>query len=163
MPKKVFPFPCLTESDLKKIALHLMPPIDCSYLFTWAEIRPKPNQSGRIGRGRFYKDPKVALYEYAIRRDFKKNQINKGIDLTGALSCDIVCSFKSNDYCFNISRPDVDNLQKPILDSLKNEVIGDDSNIARITLAKIKIPMEFVAVRLSKLPSLEDCLRGLTW
>lgn len=98
-------------------------------------IRPQPKQSVRSGKGRFFIDPKKKKYVEDIKQEA---QIFYGSEPTELPVClDVVFYFNhKTKKGYHASRPDIDNLLKPLKDALSGIVYKDDSQICKIFAQK---------------------------
>lgn len=120
--------------------------------FTITDLKAIPKQSTRFSKWGNYTDPKVKAYQEIVTAKalFERNQ-NKLYSTQGkALQCVIIIykkipkswSKKKTQQALNgeilpISRPDVDNYAKPILDAMNGVIYEDDSCIVDLRITKI--------------------------
>ncbi len=101
-------------------------------------IRPQPKQSVRGGGKGFYTDPAKKEYVKALTMLIKSQY--KRPAQSGPLQVSIAFCYKrpkGQKSDFKTSRPDLDNLSKPVLDALTDAgVITDDAIVCRLCLEK---------------------------
>jgi Holliday junction resolvase RusA-like endonuclease len=106
-------------------------------------IKPQAKQSVRGGK-RFYTDPKKVSYVNELKRQIKKQVTEK---LSGNILIQISYTFAmpknwnkkkkiENLGEFRPLIPDLDNLTKPVLDSLNGIAFNDDSSVVSLHLYK---------------------------
>lgn len=101
------------------------------------KIKPMPKQSVRFTKTGFaYQPKKIVDYMKAIKRSAKAG----GLKIyEGALLVEIDFHYqkqKVNSPTLKTTRPDVDNLAKPVLDALTDIAWNDDSQICDLRLRK---------------------------
>ena len=113
-----------------------------SFIFN---VKPKPKQSTLFGKGHCRTDPKIEAFERTIKIlakiQFKQQGFKK--PMSGAVCIEklkYTYTRPKNHYNskgllkpkapkYKITRPDLDNLTKPILDALNKTVFNDDNQI----------------------------------
>ena len=128
-------------------------------IYSFAQLRPKPKQSVAFGKGRAFTPTKTRHYVEDL-----KNQLNQNWSandtFTGPVKVQVIFSYeflkKERVKKFKITRPDVDNLMKPVQDSLQR-VLVDDSQIALLEVMKIHSENHFIFVKIFEI-NYRDCL-----
>lgn len=132
--------------------------------YAHAEIKPQPKQSTQFVK-RIIKKKKA---KFAFTPKKKLDYINSLIDqftktytgpkILGVIRISVVYSFawkkgdfKSLGWIFKKSRPDCDNLGKPVLDALHNIAFIDDSQIVELRTRKIHSEIQGVFVRIDEI------------
>lgn len=114
------------------------------------DIAPEAKQSTRFARGKSYTDPKKRAYQDALLCLIKGEQFVQGtptfnkwaiIEITFYFTAPKKLTEKNSRVAFGqyakTTKPDVDNLAKPVLDALTNSgIIHDDCIVYRLTLSK---------------------------
>ena len=118
--------------------------------WTYANIRPKPKQSTTFGNGHAYTPQKVKDYVEQLNNQLHHNWSDY-TPFENSVKLLVVFSFpflkKETVERFKTTRPDVDNLMKPVQDSLK-KLLKDDNQIVYPEVVKIHSENEFVFVKL---------------
>ena len=100
------------------------------------QLKPKAHQSTRFARGRCFKPAEVVAYQNAIGISCRLAMAKHKVKITeDPLKCEIVFTFKGKKE-FHTSRPDVDNLVKPVFDSMNGILYKDDSQIVELKVRK---------------------------
>ena len=100
--------------------------------------RPVPKQRPRLSKFTVYTPKKTADYEKLIAYEWKKKY--KNLILKGAVKLDLVFVFKKAKTCkktLHTQRPDIDNLQKSILDGLNKVAFVDDCQVVELNSKKV--------------------------
>lgn len=104
-------------------------------------IAPKPKQSARFAKGRVYIDNVVSNYGNALRfyisQSWHQEPITEPVEVVIAFSYEKPKSRRKQPAGTpKPSRPDLDNLAKPVLDAMNEIVIKDDALITSLKLYK---------------------------
>ncbi len=117
-------------------------------IYTYANIKPKAKQSTRFSKKGFtYTKKDVSLFLQEALRQLKQNCTSET-----KLNCPVrvlfVFSFqkKNTKLSFKSTRPDLDNLEKPIQDCLSQFILEDDSLIVSKQSIKINTPVDFIFI-----------------
>lgn len=123
------------------------------------EVKPQAKQSTRFSRGRAYTPAKKVQYIKEIQSQVS-NQFNTE-KFSGTIRLSVAYSFpwrkkdsklqKKVTWAFMNSRPDVDNLFKPLADSLESICFNDDKEIVEIRVKKIRSDHTYIAVRIEEI------------
>ena len=100
--------------------------------------RPVPKQRPRLSKFTVYTPKKTADYEKLIAYEWKRRY--KDLVLKGAVKLDLVFVFKKAKTCkktLHTQRPDIDNLQKSILDGLNKVAFVDDCQVVELNSKKV--------------------------
>ena len=97
--------------------------------------RPVGKERPRLGKGRVYTPAKTRDYENTVAWAAKAAMGRRPV-IDGALSLMISCYFKAKSSGYHVSKPDLDNCCKAILDGMEGIVFKNDSQIARLILSK---------------------------
>jgi len=97
------------------------------------KIKPQSKQSVRYSKNKFYTDPIKKAYVNALKQELRRQFTNQLIDKPIALSVSFVFAHRNKKLwgTYKTTRPDLDNLLKPLKDALSETVIKDDSLICR--------------------------------
>lgn len=116
------------------------------------KIRPMPKQSVRFTKsGYAYQPKKIVDYQKAIHLYAKSQKIKM---LEGAILIEIDSHYQKKNVKSpipKITRPDVDNLAKPILDALNGVAWKDDSRVCELRLRKFHDSEDKIVIRISEI------------
>jgi len=119
-----------------------------SRVVIWASVTPESKQSTRFGQKHAYTDPDKLEYATKLARQFSASL--KGKTFKGFISVKIVYCFPilkgDTEWSFHGVRPDLDNLEKPVLDALKIVLENDDSKIVHVDQTKIRFLVPCIVV-----------------
>jgi len=121
--------------------------------YAWAAVKVQSKQSTRFS-GHSYTDKKKRAYV-----DELANQLSgelRSANLAGPIGVTLLYSFPWNkedrnkeiEWALMTSRPDIDNLMKPVLDALQMKLAFDDGRVCQVKARKIRLLFPAVAVRL---------------
>jgi len=112
--------------------------------YLYAEETPQAKQSVRIGRGGAYTDPKKKKYIRDLCEKFEDSMPNE-VTISGLVRVRIVFCFPFPlaakppfTWTYLDKKTDLDNLCKPTLDSLKEILLNDDSQVVELQCRKIR-------------------------
>ena len=123
-----------------------------------AEEPPQTKQSTRFGQGRAWTDPRKAKYIRILVKHFRT--MYSGPVLQGMLRLSILYAFpwtqkeapfRRLGWAPTAKYVDVDNLLKPVKDSLKKIIMADDSQVVDVRARKIRYERGLVAVRVDEI------------
>lgn len=100
--------------------------------------RPIPKQRPRLSKFVVYTPKKTADHEKLIAYEWKKRY--KDLILKGAVKLDLLFCFKKAKSCkkdYHTQRPDLDNLEKAILDGLNKVAFLDDCQVVELNSKKV--------------------------
>lgn len=100
--------------------------------------RPVPKQRPRLSKFAVYTPKKTLDYEKLIAYEWEKKY--KGLILKGAVKLDLLFCFKKAKSCkkdYHTQRPDLDNLEKAILDGLNKVAFVDDCQVVELNSKKV--------------------------
>lgn len=100
--------------------------------------RPIPKQRPRLSKFTVYTPKKTIDYEKLISYEWKKKY--KDLVLKNAVKLDLLFCFKKAKSCkkdFHTQRPDIDNLEKAVLDGLNKIAFIDDCQVVEMRSQKI--------------------------
>ena len=113
--------------------------------------RPVPKQRPRLSKFAVYTPKKTLDYEKLIAYEWKKKY--KGLILKGAVKLDLVFVFKKAKTCkktLHTQRPDIDNLQKSILDGLNKVAFVDDCQVIELNSKKVFASTDAVLISITE-------------
>lgn len=113
--------------------------------------RPVPKQRPRLSKFIVYTPKKTADYENLIAYEWKRRY--KDLILTGAVKLDLVFVFKKAKTCkktLHTQRPDIDNLQKSILDGLNKVAFVDDCQVVELNSKKLFASTDAVLISITE-------------
>lgn len=115
------------------------------------DLKPMAMQSVSFGRGQAYQPTKKVAYKRLIS-NIAKEQFSEEL-LTNALSikCQFIFATKNKKLLLKTSRPDLDNLWKPIADALNGIVYVDDSQIVDLHLTKCYSNFNSITISIEEL------------
>jgi Holliday junction resolvase RusA-like endonuclease len=114
---------------------------------------PRGKERPRLGKGRVYTPAKTKEYENTVAWAAKVAMGRRKV-IEGPLSLMISCYFKGKSPGYHVSKPDLDNCCKAILDGMEGITFKNDSQIARLILSKENALDERVEVWCEPLPPL---------
>jgi Holliday junction resolvase RusA-like endonuclease len=131
--------------------------------YAYAEITPQAKQSMEMGRGR-QKFGKLRSFTPAKKKKYVKDLAEKlkesytGPKLRDSLRLSVIYCFpwRSSDFqslgwVFKPTRPDCDNLWKPLADAMQDVMFFDDAQIVESRARKIYAGWCGIAVRLDEI------------
>ena len=120
---------------------------------------PLPKQSVKMGNGHGYVPKRIKDYCDFLRGWWKQHydvQVH-----SGPIELEIVFCFpyrkqdfpynRQVDFIFNMSRVDVENLCKPLLDSMHSIVFKDDKQVVMLNVAKIRQVISGIAIQVNEI------------
>ena len=114
--------------------------------------RPVPKQRPRLSKFTVYTPKKTADYEKLIAYEWKRRY--KDLILKGAVKLDLVFVFKKAKTCkktLHTQRPDIDNLQKSILDGLNKVAFVDDCQVVELNSKKVFSDVDKIVITVTEL------------
>lgn len=120
-------------------------------------IKPRAKQSTRFARGRCFTSSSIKEYENALITHFKSIHAAKFSDHPIYVHLKFYFAKKSvAEPNHKVSRPDVDNLAKPVLDALtRASIIRDDNLVCKLTVEKYIAAENKIDVYLSDIKSIK--------
>ncbi|WP_278554701.1 RusA family crossover junction endodeoxyribonuclease [Parvimonas micra] len=117
------------------------------------DVRPFPKERPRLsGRKIVYTPYKTRNFENRIAYEWKKKY--KDSILKGAVKLDLVFVFKKAKTCkktFHTQRPDIDNLEKAILDGLNKVAFVDDCQVVELNSKKVFSDTDKILITVTEL------------
>ena len=101
-------------------------------------VRPIPKARPRLSKFAVYTPKKTADYENLISFEWKRRY--KDLILKNAVKLDLLFCFKKAKSCkkdYHTQRPDIDNLEKAILDGLNKTAFEDDCQVVEMKSKKV--------------------------
>lgn len=102
--------------------------------------KPTPLQRARAHNGRVVDTPRNRLTKHTIAQEAALVMRSLGIKtFTGPVTIEVYFCFeqpKRNKYPYHVSRPDIDNLLKMVLDGLNGVAFADDAQVWHVTMGK---------------------------
>lgn len=114
--------------------------------------RPIPKQRPRLSKFAVYTPKKTADYEKLIAFEWKRRY--KNLILKGAVKLDLLFCFKKAKSCkkdYHTQRPDVDNLEKAILDGLNKTAFVDDCQVVEMKSQKVFSDVDKIVITVTEL------------
>lgn len=114
--------------------------------------RPIPKQRPRLSKFTVYTPKKTLDYEKLIAYEWKKKY--KDLILKGAVKLDLVFVFKKAKTCkktLHTQRPDIDNLEKAILDGLNKTAFLDDCQVVEMKSQKVFSDVDKIVITVTEL------------
>lgn len=114
--------------------------------------RPFPKQRPRLSKFAVYTPKKTTDYEKLIAYEWKKKY--KNLILKGAVKLDLVFVFKKAKSCkkdYHTQRPDLDNLEKAILDGLNKVAFVDDCQVVELNSKKVFSDTDKILITVTEL------------
>ena len=127
-------------------------------IYLQVEETPQAKQSTQFGRGRSWTPKKKVEYIKRLSSSFSEQ--HNGSILLGQLRLTVVYCFpwtakqkpfRQLGWSFTDHTVDLDNLLKPLKDSLKGVVLRDDSQIVEVRTRKIRYVVGMLAVRIDEI------------
>lgn len=115
--------------------------------------RPFPKERPRLCRNRLVYTPiKTRNFENMIAFEWKKKY--KGLILKNAVKLDLLFCFKKAKSCkktLHTQRPDIDNLEKAILDGLNKVAFVDDCQVVEMKSKKVFSDTDKILITVTEL------------
>lgn len=114
--------------------------------------RPIPKQRPRLSKFAVYTPKKTADYEKLIAYEWKRRY--KDLILKGAVKLDLLFCFKKAKSCkkdYHTQRPDLDNLEKAILDGLNKVAFLDDCQVVEMKSQKVFSDVDKIVITVTEL------------
>ena len=115
-------------------------------------IRPIPKARPRLSKFAVYTPKKTADYEKLIAFEWKRRY--KNLILKNAVKLDLLFCFKKAKSCkkdYHTQRPDVDNLEKAILDGLNKTAFVDDCQVVEMKSKKVFSDTDKILITVTEL------------
>lgn len=113
--------------------------------------RPIPKQRPRLSKFAVYTPKKTTNYENLIAYEWKKRY--KDLILKNAVKLDLLFCFKKAKSCkkdYHTQRPDLDNLEKAILDGLNKVAFVDDCQVVELNSKKVFASTDAVLISITE-------------
>lgn len=114
--------------------------------------RPIPKARPRLSKFAVYTPKKTADYEKLIAFEWKKKY--KNLILKNAVKLDLLFCFKKAKSCkkdYHTQRPDIDNLEKAILDGLNKIAFVDDCQVVELNSKKVFSDTDKILITVTEL------------
>ena len=114
--------------------------------------RPIPKQRPRLSKFAVYTPKKTADYEKLIAYEWKRRY--KNLILKNAVKLDLLFCFKKAKSCkkdYHTQRPDIDNLEKAILDGLNKTAFVDDCQVVEMKSQKVFSDVDKILITVTEL------------
>lgn len=114
--------------------------------------RPIPKQRPRLSKFAVYTPKKTADYEKLIAYEWKRRY--KNLILKNAVKLDLLFCFKKAKNCkkdYHTQRPDIDNLEKAILDGLNKTAFVDDCQVVEMKSQKVFSDVDKIVITVTEL------------
>lgn len=115
--------------------------------------RPFPKERPRLCRNRLVYTPKKTRdYENLIAYEWKRRY--KDLILKNAVKLDLLFCFKKAKSCkktLHTQRPDIDNLEKAILDGLNKTAFVDDCQVVEMKSQKVFSDVDKIVITVTEL------------
>lgn len=114
--------------------------------------RPIPKQRPRLSKFAVYTPKKTADYEKLIAYEWKRRY--KDLILKKAVKLDLLFCFKKAKSCkkdYHTQRPDLDNLEKAILDGLNKTAFEDDCQVVEMKSQKVFSDVDKIVITVTEL------------
>ena len=114
--------------------------------------RPIPKARPRLSKFAVYTPKKTADYEKLIAYEWKRRY--KNLILKGAVKLDLLFCFKKAKSCkkdYHTQRPDLDNLEKAILDGLNKTAFVDDCQVVEMKSQKVFSDVDKILITVTEL------------
>lgn len=115
-------------------------------------IRPIPKARPRLSKFAVYTPKKTADYEKLISFEWKRRY--KDLILKKAVKLDLLFCFKKAKSCkkdYHTQRPDLDNLEKAILDGLNKTAFEDDCQVVEMKSQKVFSDVDKIVITVTEL------------
>lgn len=115
-------------------------------------IRPIPKARPRLSKFAVYTPKKTADYEKLIAYEWKRRY--KNLILKGAVKLDLLFCFKKAKSCkkdYHTQRPDIDNLEKAILDGLNKTAFVDDCQVVEMKSQKVFSDVDKIVITVTEM------------
>lgn len=117
------------------------------------DVRPFPKERPRLsGRRIVYTPYKTRNFENRIAYEWKKKY--KDLILKNAVKLDLLFCFKKAKSCkkdYHTQRPDIDNLEKAILDGLNRTAFVDDCQVVEMKSQKVFSDVDKIVITVTEL------------
>ena len=114
--------------------------------------RPIPKARPRLSKFAVYTPKKTADYEKLIAYEWKRRY--KNLILKNAVKLDLLFCFKKAKSCkkdYHTQRPDIDNLEKAILDGLNKTAFLDDCQVVEMKSQKVFSDVDKILITVTEL------------
>lgn len=114
--------------------------------------RPTPKARPRLSKFAVYTPKKTTNYENLIAYEWKKRY--KDLILKNAVKLDLLFCFKKAKSCkkdYHTQRPDIDNLEKAILDGLNKVAFVDDCQVVEMKSKKVFSDVDKIVITVTEL------------
>ena len=114
--------------------------------------RPIPKARPRLSKFAVYTPKKTADYEKLIAYEWKRRY--KSLILKNAVKLDLLFCFKKAKSCkkdYHTQRPDIDNLEKAILDGLNKTAFVDDCQVVEMKSQKVFSDTDKILITVTEL------------
>lgn len=114
--------------------------------------RPIPKARPRLSKFAVYTPKKTTDYEKLIAYEWKRRY--KDLILKGAVKLDLLFCFKKAKSCkkdYHTQRPDIDNLEKAILDGLNKTAFVDDCQVVEMKSQKVFSDVDKIVITVTEL------------
>ena len=114
--------------------------------------RPIPKQRPRLSKFAVYTPKKTLDYENLVAFEWKRRY--KDLILKGAVKLDLVFVFKKAKSCkktLHTQRPDIDNLEKAILDGLNKVAFVDDCQVVEMKSKKVFSNVDKIVITVTEI------------
>lgn len=114
--------------------------------------RPIPKARPRLSKFAVYTPKKTTNYENLIAYEWKKRY--KDLILKNAVKLDLLFCFKKAKSCkkdYHTQRPDIDNLEKAILDGLNKVAFVDDCQVVELNSKKVFSDTDKILITVTEL------------
>lgn len=114
--------------------------------------RPIPKQRPRLSKFSVYTPKKTLDYEKLIAFEWKRRY--KDLVLKNAVKLDLLFCFKKAKSCkkdYHTQRPDIDNLEKAILDGLNKVAFVDDCQVVELKSKKVFSDTDKILITVTEL------------
>lgn len=115
-------------------------------------VRPIPKARPRLSKFAVYTPKKTTNYENLIAYEWKRRY--KDLILKGAIKLDLLFCFKKAKSCkkdYHTQRPDIDNLEKAILDGLNKTAFEDDCQVVEMKSKKVFSDTDKILITVTEL------------
>lgn len=114
--------------------------------------RPIPKARPRLSKFAVYTPKKTADYEKLIAFEWKRRY--KDLILKNAVKLDLLFCFKKAKSCkkdYHTQRPDIDNLEKAILDGLNKIAFEDDCQVVEMKSQKVFSDVDKIVITVTEM------------